>query len=660
MTTGDIFRRVTSGEPVAPSALQWNAFIDAAEAHRRGQKPGKNQGWQKPDGQVFVKNTSGNNVDRFGIIGIGDVVFSPTDNLTEFLFNFGFVGEQVSSSHAGKFGVYQEPVTDGEYGVAMVQGLTPCNVNITDAAHEYADVADNDPTQLESAETGAARILYKEAATGSSTRCIVCLSNPAGAAGGANEPEPEAGCDCKDCQDDTNDTTECPQCDPAPATYQFVIDDTLFTLNHVPANPPLTLTSCEWETGETHDYAGEDVIWSLDLSSGREPGQVVLTHGNVSFTNVRRWNSHCSNEMKLNDAHLIDEPEREAVPCTICSGYTPPGPAVAVAVGNDLYLLDLATGQEIWSVTVGYPVGDVGFLADGDLLTSGLNTAELKVLSRANGSEVQSLRGPGAVGSLYRMMVGPYERAQSPQQWVESNYAAVGGSDFLSYSNFDFSLFVSHDDTTVNLPNFDYWGRGVSDDQGELIGGYLTELANVGVAKVERDLDGTGDSVVLWHYEAGFPGGPHGVFDTAVTVDGSWVFVGHSVNGVIILNGGSGAGSKIFIGRPVYRLSATGNSHCYANNNLPAGGASAASTIKLDNNGTPQWTFDGWNTPAGLLGYPLSTDEESGDCVTSHGTHLGGNVSRLATADGVPAWTSQVGPVDSVPTAVSVSPPATA
>jgi len=170
--------KVLPGEPLRIPAATYNAFIDAA----RAAPPATNRGARPFSGRqlVTVQNSSGADVDRFGVLGIDGVIFSRTDNEIEFENNWSFdCSEPATASHVGKFVIVAEPIANGAIGKAFISGTCPVQINMNAATNEFADISDGDATMLESASSGAARILYV-ADTSSVQWGIVLLSGGGG------------------------------------------------------------------------------------------------------------------------------------------------------------------------------------------------------------------------------------------------------------------------------------------------------------------------------------------------------------------------------------------------------------------------------------------------------------------------------------------------
>ncbi len=162
--------KVKRGQKFSFRAEHWNAFADAANAHlaRQFGRSGGELRFPASAITVPVKNASYNELDRFAVLGIEDVLFDPTDDEDAFLREpFAFEGRTPDEDdHLGQFLVLAEPIAAWKIGRATIQGLTPVKVEVTDEAHLYADVLDGSPWKLASRQHGAARVLWKQPGVG--------------------------------------------------------------------------------------------------------------------------------------------------------------------------------------------------------------------------------------------------------------------------------------------------------------------------------------------------------------------------------------------------------------------------------------------------------------------------------------------------------------
>lgn len=170
------FRKVNPGDPGPIPHQDWNAAMDAARDFRQR----KNKGRGAPRGEnasstiVLVQNDagSGNDVDRFGILGIDGPLIDPGDNLNEFQNRVALscvtpnIGASTEDDHEGRFVITLEPIAAGEIGRAVVAGVVQVQVNVTSTSHQWAEIADGDMDKLVSATWGSARMLYAPTGTG--------------------------------------------------------------------------------------------------------------------------------------------------------------------------------------------------------------------------------------------------------------------------------------------------------------------------------------------------------------------------------------------------------------------------------------------------------------------------------------------------------------
>lgn len=169
MPNSNPWRRARPGDPLEIPAAAYNAMLEAAAAERaRRQTLGREPSVLTPEGAVvLVKNTSGGNLDRFSVLGIGNALITPTDNADGFKERVALVGVTPAATHAGKFVILLEPLANNAVGRAMAAGVTVAKLNVVDADDAAADAEAGVTATLKThATTGAATILWKESGTG--------------------------------------------------------------------------------------------------------------------------------------------------------------------------------------------------------------------------------------------------------------------------------------------------------------------------------------------------------------------------------------------------------------------------------------------------------------------------------------------------------------
>jgi len=167
----DPLRKVRTGEPLRIPAGAYNAFVDAAHLARRVD-PDALRDPALPAAHehlVWVRNDSGEDLPRFGALGIAGPIIEPGEggNDDEFKRRTALIGAAITTTdeYVGRFVIAREPIVAGRIGLAVIRGATPAIVNVVDEDHTHADTYP-DEQHLRSGFTGAARILWKEDGTG--------------------------------------------------------------------------------------------------------------------------------------------------------------------------------------------------------------------------------------------------------------------------------------------------------------------------------------------------------------------------------------------------------------------------------------------------------------------------------------------------------------
>jgi len=121
---------------------------------------------------VVVRNDSGADVPRFGVLGLNDIMVPRASSEELFSNRLAFSGyTPTANAHEGQFAVMLNATPAGSTGYGVIGGAVQCQVDIQDEDHQFAGIADGDNTQLRSYFHGSARILWKE--DGTSTKWAV-------------------------------------------------------------------------------------------------------------------------------------------------------------------------------------------------------------------------------------------------------------------------------------------------------------------------------------------------------------------------------------------------------------------------------------------------------------------------------------------------------
>lgn len=125
-----------------------------------------------PSVRVLVRNDTSAALSVFDVVKLGDPVQTISDDASAVLFSAmpAFKGTAPSAT-TDQFGILEEPIAypgGGRYafGRAVVQGVVPVKIQVSDSGHGYATPSGSYTDRLASASTGPARILWKESGTG--------------------------------------------------------------------------------------------------------------------------------------------------------------------------------------------------------------------------------------------------------------------------------------------------------------------------------------------------------------------------------------------------------------------------------------------------------------------------------------------------------------
>lgn len=181
----DTFDKVRDGQPLEIAAATWNALLDAGQDHARRKVPGGGgpalDGPLNPAVRVLVKNATGAALAVGSVVALGTPIVSPVTDRREAAATPLFPGTAPAST-ADAFAVLAEPLEVDEIGRAVLMGVAACDVDVTGATDVYATPKVSDTSQLASAATGPARILWREAGSSGTRKALVLLEGYAPAA----------------------------------------------------------------------------------------------------------------------------------------------------------------------------------------------------------------------------------------------------------------------------------------------------------------------------------------------------------------------------------------------------------------------------------------------------------------------------------------------
>lgn len=155
-----------------PSVRHTNAMIDLAERHLQQQLGGPRQRPQvvRRENTVLVKNSTGGNLDRGGVLQLGDLLNTGSPGTDAWLFD----GEDPAPDGADTIAVVLSAAKTTAVVEAAVSGLVFCRLDVNHVQHKFADV-DTASNVLQSHWHGRAEILWTSTATTGEQDAIVRL-----------------------------------------------------------------------------------------------------------------------------------------------------------------------------------------------------------------------------------------------------------------------------------------------------------------------------------------------------------------------------------------------------------------------------------------------------------------------------------------------------
>jgi hypothetical protein len=169
-------RKLNPGEtlPVLPRDT-FNTIIDSRDVigrHKNNLKA-KVPSLQNTGGVVvWVKNNSGTDVGRFGVLGIDEPIILPDENENEFSMRVALkcvtpsAGGSSEDDNRGQFVICAEPIANGKIGRAFIAGVCACKLQDNSGSNGFVEIIDGNVERLQLADTGSAVVLWKDESSG--------------------------------------------------------------------------------------------------------------------------------------------------------------------------------------------------------------------------------------------------------------------------------------------------------------------------------------------------------------------------------------------------------------------------------------------------------------------------------------------------------------
>lgn len=164
---GDVFKKVQPGQRLEFTAEAYNAFLDAARAHKadRHNRLSDYADQFRQATIIRVQNGAGKGLKRFSVLAYDDPIVGPDANLQQFQNQANLKGV-VPTDPTRRFCVLLEPLADNAIGRVVAAGVTPVQVNVLRESDRFAEIDPDETDQLRSSKSGPAAILWKESGTG--------------------------------------------------------------------------------------------------------------------------------------------------------------------------------------------------------------------------------------------------------------------------------------------------------------------------------------------------------------------------------------------------------------------------------------------------------------------------------------------------------------
>jgi hypothetical protein len=133
---------------------------------------------QLPEGIVYVKNSTGSDVPRFGVMALTNIEILPADNPSGFEAQPVFTGTAPAAAYATRYAVARKPIASGAVGECYISGVFAAAINVVDAAHTCAAPVAGDALKLSTSGDGLAQIVWKESGTGTKWAVLRMIENP--------------------------------------------------------------------------------------------------------------------------------------------------------------------------------------------------------------------------------------------------------------------------------------------------------------------------------------------------------------------------------------------------------------------------------------------------------------------------------------------------
>lgn len=185
-------QHVLPGQPMRLAAEQINR-LNALTRTSAGMAGGTLASPEPARNIVLLRNDSGSDIPRWGVLEVSGVVFDPSSNdASKASFEDQPVIVGVTPTDAAKpFAIAVEPIPKASIGRVALSGVVQAKIEVVSESH-LAAKSKGSSSEIQSADDGPAKILWKSSGTGGGKWCLVVLGGGGGGGGGARFGEVSA------------------------------------------------------------------------------------------------------------------------------------------------------------------------------------------------------------------------------------------------------------------------------------------------------------------------------------------------------------------------------------------------------------------------------------------------------------------------------------
>jgi hypothetical protein len=160
--SGDNYKPAQVGQPLRIPAATYNALLNMLQEWRKDAQSFDSDPleFEFDNTIVYVRNDTGNDLNRFNVIRLGEAVIKPQDNLTEFQSRAVLAALKPDATKQDAIAITLEPIASGSIGRAAVTGIVRVKLYVEGSLYGWADVKTDVVDYMIPAPGGRVETLY--------------------------------------------------------------------------------------------------------------------------------------------------------------------------------------------------------------------------------------------------------------------------------------------------------------------------------------------------------------------------------------------------------------------------------------------------------------------------------------------------------------------